>query len=122
MENIRLETVVRDACGISVLGVTGEIDVHTAKEFKEAVDALIGAGQKHVVLDMRQVTYMDSSGFGTLLSATKRVRPRGGSVNLAGCTSAINRIMHITRLDSIFGVFDSVEEACSAVGSDQPEA
>jgi anti-sigma B factor antagonist len=63
---------------------------------------------------MEHVTYMDSSGFGTLLSATKRLRPEGGTVNLVHCNSAIDRMLRITRLNTVFGIFQSVDEAIEA--------
>ena len=118
MEGIRLETSLRDVDGKKVLDVVGEIDVYTAPQFKEAVNAILGGGQKHLLINMAGVTYMDSSGFGTLLSATKRLRPQGGTVNLVKCSSAIDRILRITRLNTIFSVYDSIDEAISSVPSD----
>ena len=118
MEGIRLETALRDVEGKKVLDVIGEIDVYTAPQFKEAVNAILGGGQKHLLINMAGVTYMDSSGFGTLLSATKRLRPQGGTVNLVKCSSAIDRILRITRLNTIFAVYDSIDEAISSVESD----
>jgi anti-sigma B factor antagonist len=116
LENIRLETSTRQADGFEVLDVTGEIDVYTAPQFKEAVNSIIAAGQKDLIINMARVTYMDSSGFGTLLSATKRLRPEGGTVNLVACNSAIERMLKITRLNTVFGTFGSVEEALIRVG------
>lgn len=116
MENIRLETSTRRADGFEVLDVSGEIDVYTAPQFKEAVNSIIAAGQKDLIINMARVTYMDSSGFGTLLSATKRLRPEGGTVNLVACNSAIERMLKITRLNTVFGTFGSVEEALNRVG------
>ena len=113
MESIRLETVIRDVDTTKVLNVSGEIDVYTAPQFKEAVNSIIDSGQKHLVVDMNQVTYMDSSGFAALLSATKRLRPQGGTVNLVNVSNAIDRILRITRLDTIFGTYDSIDEALS---------
>lgn len=115
LESIRLETSTREIDGVKVLDVTGEIDVYTAPQFKEAVNGILESGQKHLIINMAGVTYMDSSGFGTLLSATKRLRPQGGTVNLVKCNSSIDRILRITRLNTIFGTYDSVEEAIGAV-------
>ena len=115
LESIRLETGLREIAGKKVLDVVGEIDVYTAPQFREAVNQILEGGQKHLVINMAGVTYMDSSGFGTLLSATKRLRPSGGTVNLVKCTAAIDRILRITRLDAIFSVFDSVEDAMKAL-------
>ena len=115
METIRLETGFREVSGKQVLDVSGEIDVYTAPRFREAVDCILASGQKHLVINMGGVTYMDSSGFGTLLSATKRLRPEGGTINLVRCSPAIDRILRITKLDSIFSIFDSVEDAIKAL-------
>jgi anti-sigma B factor antagonist len=115
LEGIRLETSTHEVKGITVLNVAGEIDVYTAPQFKEAVNQVINTGQKDLVIDMAQVSYMDSSGFGTLLSATKRLRPEGGTVNLVACNSAIDRMLRITRLNTVFGTFQTVDEAVDAI-------
>lgn len=114
MEGIRLETGLRDFDGTKVLDVVGEIDVYTAPQFKEAVNGIIAGGQKHLIIDMTSVTYMDSSGFGTLLSATRRLRPQGGTINLVKCNTAIDRILKITRLNTVFATYDKVEDAIEA--------
>ncbi len=115
MEIIRLETETREIDGFKVLDLTGEIDVYTAPQFKEAVNNILDSGQKHLIINLAGVRYMDSSGFGTLLSATKRLRPQGGTVNLVKCNSSIDRILRITKLNTIFGTYDSVEEAIEAI-------
>lgn len=114
MEGIRLETGLKEIDGTKVLDVAGEIDVYTAPQFKEAVNGIIAAGQKHLIIDMGAVTYMDSSGFGTLLSATRRLRPQGGTINLVKCNTSIDRILKITRLNTVFATFDNVEDAIKA--------
>ena len=81
VENLRLQTHVREDGPHPTLVVSGEIDVFTAPLFKQAVVNLVADGQRHLFLDMRGVTFMDSSGFGALLGATKRLRPEGGSLN-----------------------------------------
>ena len=114
MEGISLETGLKEIDGTKVLDVTGEIDVYTAPQFKEAVNEVIAGGQKHLIINMANVTYMDSSGFGTLLSATRRLRPEGGTINLVKCNSAIDRILRITRLNTVFATFDNLQDALEA--------
>jgi len=114
VEGIRLETELRDFNGTMVLDVAGEIDVYTAPQFKEAVNTVIAAGQKHLIIDMGDVTYMDSSGFGALLSATRRLRPEGGTINLVKCNASIDRILRITRLNTVFATYDSLDDAIKA--------
>lgn len=115
MEDIRLETQVREFDGLVVIDVTGEIDLYTAPQFKRALADTINDGHSHILVNMKQVSYMDSSGFGTLLGVTKRVRPVGGSVNLIGCNDAIHRMLRITRLSTVFGIYDDEESALRAL-------
>ena len=114
MEGIRLETGLKEINGMKILDVAGEIDVYTAPQFKEAVNGIMAAGQKHLIIDMGNVTYMDSSGFGTLLSATRRLRPQGGTINLVRCNASIDRILRITRLDTVFATYDNLDDAIKA--------
>ena len=113
MEGIRLETALKDIDGFVVVEVSGEVDVYTATALREALNEVVDNGQNHVIVNMEHVKYMDSSGFGTLLSVMKRVRPDGGSVNLVSCNNAIDRMLKITRLNTVFRMHGSLDEAIS---------
>jgi anti-sigma B factor antagonist len=122
METLRIETSLRQQDDIPVLDVIGEIDIYTTPQFKEAVSEAIDQNKPAIVINMTKVTYMDSSGFGTLLSATKRLRPLDGALYLSGCNEAIQRMLQITRLNTIFGVYGTEEEAIAAAKSAPTEA
>jgi anti-sigma B factor antagonist len=122
LEGIRLETQLREINGTKILDVSGEIDVYTAPQFKDAVNSIIAGGQKHLVVNMRNVTYIDSSGFGALLSATRRLRPEGGTVNLVQVNGAIDRILRITKLNTVFATYDTIDDALAAMVSSLPDA
>ncbi len=120
---LRLEYNVRRIDGLPVLAVAGEIDIYTAPLFKQAVVNLVSEGSTQVIIDLSEVTFMDSSGFGTLLGATKRLRPLGGGLHLAGVNGTIQRMLHLTRLDTIMRVYPTPEEAVKAVqANEQAEA
>lgn len=119
MENIRIETSLRFDREIPILDVVGEIDIYTTPQFKEAVSGAIDKGGANIVINMSEVTYMDSSGFGTLLSATKRLRPLHGGLFLVGCNDSLTRMLQITRLNTIFGVYDDEAHALDAIGKAQ---
>lgn len=110
----RLEARVRQTANVTVVDVRGEIDLATAALFAKAVAAALEQA-RHIVINLRGVTYMDSSGFGTLLSATKRLRPLGGTVHLVGCNDLIARMLQITRLCTVFALHDSEEDALLAI-------
>ncbi|MGC8833920.1 MAG: STAS domain-containing protein [Armatimonadota bacterium] len=115
MENIRLEVVTRESNGLPVIDVAGEIDVYSVQMFKKALDEVFESGGKHILVDLTDVSYMDSSGFGALLGATKRLRPIGGSIGLIGCNEVISRMLKITRLDTIFNMYETEAEAVAAL-------
>jgi len=114
---LRLGIDVRQVSGRPVLFVTGEIDIYTAPLFKQSVVNLVSEGTSNVVIDLSGVTFMDSSGFGTLLGATRRLRPGGGGLHLAGPNSTIQRMLRLTRLDSIMEIHESVEAAVQSVSN-----
>ena len=117
MENPRLETNVQQSDVGPVLAVYGEIDVYTAPMFKQAVVGLVTEGIKHVFIDMNGVTYMDSSGFGALLGATKRLRPGGGALHLVGAKPTVERMLHLTRLDTVIDMHPTLDQAITAARS-----
>ncbi|MHB1000539.1 MAG: STAS domain-containing protein [Armatimonadota bacterium] len=111
VENIRLETAMKEVSGIPVIKATGEIDVYTVPEFKSSINKVIDSGAKDLIIDLTDIDYMDSGGFGVLLGATKRIRLKNGVILLAGCSDAIERMLKITRLDTIFGMFPNIDDA-----------
>ena len=114
LDDVRIETEMEIVADVPVVKVTGEIDVYTAPEFKSAVTEAIETGAVSLIIDLTNVSYMDSSGFGILLGATKRLRPKGGCINLLGCSEAVTRMLSITRLDTIFGIYRNLEDALAA--------
>ncbi len=118
VDNARLETAVYERAGVPVVSLLGEVDLHSAPHVGSAVDKAVGSGPRDLIIDLTNVSYMDSSGFGVLLGVAKRLRPNGRRVNLVGCNEAIRRMLRITRLDTVFGLFSSLEEA---VASLEPE-
>src|SRR5918999_4040506 len=114
---LRLDFEVQKLSGLPVLCVSGEIDIYTAPLFKQAVVNLVSEGNKDVIIDLTNVSFMDSSGFGTLLGATKRLRPLGGGFHLAAPNNTIQRMLRLTRLDTIMQIYSTAEEAARAVSS-----
>lgn len=112
---LRLDYEVQQVAGLPVLCVSGEIDIYTAPLFKQAVVNLVSEGNRDVIIDLSKVTFMDSSGFGTLLGATKRLRPVGGGLHLASPNSTIQRMLRLTRLDTIMQIYDTTQAAVQAV-------
>ncbi|MEQ9261162.1 MAG: STAS domain-containing protein [Roseovarius sp.] len=100
--------------GTLVIRVNAErIDSAAAIRFKDAVRAAAAEGPAQVVLDLGRVDFVDSSGLGAIVAAMKFLGP-ARRLDLAGLTPEVNRVFRLTRMDTIFGIFDTVEAACAA--------
>ena len=94
--------------------LSGEIDVYTSPKVKDAITDLIDRGVYHLVINLENVRYIDSTGLGVLIGGLKRVREHGGTVNLVCNNPQIKKIFDITGLVKIFGIFESEDDAMKA--------
>lgn len=97
--------------GVCVVTLAGEVDVYTAPALKEKLVSLIEGGCANVLIDMRDVGFIDSSGLGVLVSALRRAREREGTVRIVCTRESILKIFRITGLDKVFPIFSDVAEA-----------
>lgn len=98
----------------AVIDLSGEIDVYTAPKFKESLINLIEEGYHDIVVDLQDVTFMDSTGLGALVGGLKRVKPLGGSLVLICNQDKILKIFEITGLNKVFPIYQDAEEATKA--------
>lgn len=94
--------------GHAVVAVYGEVDLYTAPNLQTELAALVRDGVSRVVVDLSGVEFCDSTGMNVLLSAMKRLREQGGSLELAAPRPAVRRILQVTGLDTVFSVHDAV--------------
>ena len=90
--------------GIPVLATAGEIDVYTAPRLREQLLDLAHAGHHTVVVDLTEVSFVDSTGLGVLVSGLKRFREAGGDLRLVVTRPQILKVLDITGLSSVFAV------------------
>jgi anti-sigma B factor antagonist len=82
-----------------------------AEKFHAKVHELIESGAKKIVIDLAKVEWMSSVGLGMLISALTALKNNNGELRLANVTDNIESLLTITRLVTIFDVFDSLDEA-----------
>jgi anti-anti-sigma factor len=97
--------------GVTVLAPSGRLDVVGAPALKEAVIEAMKNGQPRLVIDMEGVTFVDSSGLGSVVSALKQVRTSKGDLRLAAPNQQVRVVLELTTLDRVFPYFATVEEA-----------
>ena len=104
----------KDASGVAVLQVEGQLIVGNRQELKQKVlDALEG-GTRRFVIDFTKTGYIDSSGLGVLVSLSKKVREQGGELRLAGLNEDLQTLFELTKLDTLFAIAKTPAEALAA--------
>lgn len=88
--------------GVLTAALGGEIDHHTVKEMREAIDEAIERIRPAVLLlDVRQVGFMDSSGIGLVMGRYRLLHPMGGKIVIVGAAGKLEKIMRIGGLEKI---------------------
>jgi anti-sigma B factor antagonist len=100
-----------------VVALTGEIDLYTAPEFKQQLLDVIGQGAKHVVVDLTDTTFIDSTTLGVLVGGVKRLRPNDGQLSIVCNDRNITKIFEITGLNRVFPIHGTRAEALESPGS-----
>jgi anti-sigma B factor antagonist len=102
-------------CGAwAVVVLSGEVDLALAPALREAVDALIAERRARIVLDLEQVSFMDSSGLGVLVYGMRRAGALGGMLRLAAPGEQVRRLLELTGLDTVVEIFAGAPAACDA--------
>lgn len=99
---------------VIVVGVDGQLIVGNRHELKKRVVDALGAGDTKFVIDFSSTGYIDSSGLGVLVSLAKKVREAGGDLKLAALNEDLRTLFELTKLDTLFTIADSAEEAVSS--------
>ena len=108
-----MELVVSVLCqdGFVVLAVAGELDAYTVPNLRKAFDEILADGTgRNVVVDMSQVSFMDSTGIGALVSARRRLA-EGAQLRLVTTHPAVTKLFTLTGLTKVFPIFDTLAEA-----------
>lgn len=96
---------------IRVIEITEtRLEARNAQALRELLVSRIEKGDHRLVVDLRHVTFMDSSALGSLIGAMKKMRPVG-VLALAGATGPVLQLMKLTRMDKVFWLFPDVDAA-----------
>jgi anti-sigma B factor antagonist len=108
---MQLRMSTRTLDGVMVVDCSGRIVFgEESASLRDAIRKLLSESPK-VVLNLRDVTYIDSGGLGTLVSLYTTARNAGGAVKLARLTQRVDDLLQVTKLVTIFEVFDDEKEA-----------
>jgi len=109
-----VELVAEPRDGVLVIRVQDRrIDASRAPVLKEEITKRVDAGQTKLVLDLTLVEFIDSVGLGALVSCFKRIGSRGRLV-IVGAKGAVSRLFSLTRMDKVFPLYPTLEEAVTS--------
>jgi anti-sigma B factor antagonist len=86
------------------VALRGELDIWTSPRLQDTLDGLVAKGRRDLVLDLRDLDFIDSTGLGTLVAALKRLRGEGGTLTLYSPSPSTYRVFEITGLTSLFTI------------------
>jgi anti-sigma B factor antagonist len=102
-----MKVSTRQVDGITVVDLSGRITLGEGSTMlRDTVKDLIAKGNKQILLNLGDVTYIDSSGIGELVSAYTTVRNQGGELKLLNLTKKVHDLLQITKLYTVFDVKD----------------
>jgi anti-sigma B factor antagonist len=113
-----MELQVRKNGGVTVIAVSGTITMlDTPSPLKDRVTSLVRDGERNIVLSLGNLTFVDSSCMGELVSCYVRVARAGGTLKLAQSPRRIQELLLVTRLGEIFDCFETDSAAIASFSS-----
>lgn len=105
----------RQVNGITVVDMSGRITLgEGGVVLRETIHDLLDKGDKKILLNLGDISYIDSSGIGELIGAFTSVRNRGGDLKLLNLTKKVKDLLQITKLYTVFDIKDDEATAISA--------
>ena len=110
-DELGIDLKTEDGGGTLVFKLRGSLDLATAPTIRAALSEATEKGSHHLIVDLAQLEFLDSTGLGVLIGAHRRAAERGGSFRLVVTDGPIARLLNITGLIGVFAVYQSLEDA-----------
>jgi len=114
---VALRMTDREVSGVNVLDIEGRIVLgEESNAFREKVKSLLAAGKKKIVLNLANVSYIDSAGLGTLVATFHSARSQGATLKLTNLGTKFKEVLQVTKLMTVFDTYDSEAAAIQSFG------
>jgi anti-sigma B factor antagonist len=112
-----LQIAEAETNGITVLTLSGRVTLgQESNQLRTKIKDILAQGKTRLILDLADISYIDSAGLGTLVAGYTSAQSQGASMKLANLTKKFNEQLHITKLVTVFEVYDSVDDAAKSFG------
>jgi anti-sigma B factor antagonist len=116
--HVSMKVSTRQLNEVTLVDLSGQIKLGAGSAaLRDTVKDLVGKGQKKILLNLGDISYIDSSGLGELISAYASVRKQGGELKLLHLTKKVQDLLQITKLYTVFQVMDDEAAAIAAFSS-----
>ena len=105
---------VEEKNGISIFRVEGDIDINSSPGVKKSFDKVISEKKDKIVINLKDVGYVDSSGLATLVEVLKNMRGYGGKLKLTNLSPKVMGLFEITKLNKLFDIVAEESDALSS--------
>jgi anti-sigma B factor antagonist len=109
-----MEIQIREHGKVQVLACQGRMDAQVSGLLKEHIQEILDQGATKLVLDLKELDFLDSSGLGALVSCLRRVKEKKGEIKLAGLRPEVRSIFDITRVSRLFDICENAADAVKA--------
>jgi len=96
---------------VTICHINGDIDINSSPDIKKTFDELTKSEEKKIVVNLEEVSYIDSSGLATLVEVLKKTKSYGGGLKLSNLADKVKGLFEITKLEKLFQIYDTTEQA-----------
>jgi anti-sigma B factor antagonist len=96
---------------VAIVELSGELSLYNVNELKETFQKLLDEERLQLVLNLENLSYMDSSGIGVLIAHLTRLKKEGGGLRLCHLHDNVRTLLKLTKLHNLFQIFETEEEA-----------
>jgi anti-sigma B factor antagonist len=112
---VSMKASTRQVDGITIVDLSGRITLGEGSVvLRDTIRDVVAAGNKKILLNLGDVTYIDSSGIGELVSSFTSVRNQGGELKLLNLTKKVHDLLQITKLYTVFDIKDDEAQAVAS--------
>jgi len=105
-----MEVDIKDLGEHKVVNISGEVDLYNVSELKKTLFSVTDGANKSVIVDMKNVNYMDSSGIGALVAGQKKMKAHGGHFALMNIHEDVLNILKLATLDKFFKIYETEDD------------
>lgn len=109
-----MEIIQRELNSIPIIEVIGEIDLYNTKDLKDIIDKMIQQKKYNIILNLKDVPFIDSSGIGTIVTSMYKLQKYNGNLKISNIYGSVAKVFKITHINTSIEIFQNDEEAVNS--------